>query len=121
MRLAATIPCDWGYAFDYLSIFHVKIEKKKDDESKTNFSETSQHLIKLLGTKGFYNVYKSHEYQRLYDVNARLFDLVDLAKKDEVKASEVDAGVWERYLAKKALQERFFPNVPLAEQKFGYK
>ena len=117
----ATIGCDWGYAFDFLSIFEVKMTKNESPINIKNFNETFHHIAGQFNQiSDFLKIYDSVEYDNLYNVNFHLFELVDKAKDDSVKASEVDAGVWNRYLAKKALQDKFFPDIKTNEQKIGY-
>ena len=64
---------------------------------------------------------ESVEYKKLYEVNTKTFEAVDDAKEDGVKASYVDKCNYERYLAKVALQERFFPEEDMKENKLGYE
>jgi hypothetical protein len=116
----ATIPCDWGYLWDYLSIFEVKMKKKQEEKTIRNFLECCMHIQTQLDEKLFHSILSSPEYKNLVEVNSNLFDLVDASKNDSVLASTVDAGVWSRFLAKKALQEKFFPETELKEQKFNY-
>jgi hypothetical protein len=115
-----TIQVDPGYLFDFLSIYDVKFCKFSLTVNEDNFMNTAKHIIAQIGYELYSQILKSQEYAQLYDINFKLFELVDLAKTDKVKASEVDAGVWKRYLAKKALQEKFFPDSAVQEQKFGY-
>lgn len=120
-KLQAIIPCDWGYAYDYLSIFEVKISKtNRDEKSISNHQQATDCILRQIGMK-HYEVINSEEYKNLYAVNQRLFELVDLAKSDSVKASEVDEYVYKRYLAKIALLNKFFPSSEVGEQKIGYK
>lgn len=114
------IQVDFGYAFDFLSIYEVKINKVNTVQNVKNFTETYHYLKEQIDERKFFEVMDSKEYADLLKANEELFDLVDLAKKDAVKASVVDAGVYKRFLAKRALLEKFFPEAEKVEQKFGY-
>lgn len=109
-----------AYALDYLAILEVKADKFPTKENLKNKHTTLDNLSKELGKRKFVNIISSPEYKELYEVNKHLFELVDLAKKDEVLASEVDAGVFNRWKAKRKLQDKFFKEK-LSEQKLGYK
>lgn len=111
---------DEGYAYDFLSIAAVKANRVPSHQNSVNLSRTAQDLISQLGEAKHDEIIASPEYSRLQRVNDELFTLVDLAKTDAVKASDVDREVYNRWLAKKALQERFFPNARFSEQKIGY-
>lgn len=115
-----TIPVDYGYAFDFLSIYEVKLNKVGTPVNAKNFTEANHHIKEQVGERKFFQVLDSPEYQELVDANRELFDLVDAAKTDSVKASEVDAGVYKRFLCKRRLQEKFFPEAEKVEQKIGY-
>jgi len=108
-----------SFAFDFLSIYEVKMHKKPSAEAITNFSECRDFICNQLGGELYYSIINSNEYMDLYDSNERLFELVELAKDDKVKASEVDRGVIDRWNKKKALQDKFFPDSKLNEQKFN--
>jgi len=114
-----TIEVDFGYAFDFLSIYAVKMEKHYNNVNVKNYTEAWHHIKSQIGDK-IHEVMESEEYDNLILANTELFELVDLAKTDAVKASVVDAGVYKRFLAKRALQEKFFPDSDKIEQKIGY-
>jgi hypothetical protein len=80
---------------------------------------TQDILNQNLGRELAVKIYKSEEYQKLYDVNNLLYKLVDKVKSDPSVGTEIDAGVYERHLAKKALQKKFF-NEEFREVKTGY-
>ena len=67
----------------------------------------------------FNTIIKSEEYKNLLLANKKTFKAVDKAKKDLIKASYVDECNYERYLAKKSLQDKFF-STALRETKIGY-
>lgn len=109
-----------AYAYDFHSIAAVKRDKMPSAQSEQNWWRIDDDIVRQVGAEKHQLILGSTEYERLYAVNLRLYELVDLAKKDVVKASEVDQGVYDRWLAKKALQDKFFPSSQYQEQKFGY-
>lgn len=115
------IEVDIGYAFDFLSIYEVKSVKLPNKKNLDNYVSCLFCLASQLGEDTITEIIVSKEYKDLFNTNKELFELVDLAKTDKVKASEVDAGVYKRFLAKRALQEKFFPDAEKIEQKFGYE
>lgn len=68
----------------------------------------------------FDEVVKSDEYRKLKYANRETFRLVDLAKEDKVKASDVDYSNLVRCRARCELQEKFF-GCGTSEIKFGYE
>lgn len=108
------LPVDPGFAFDYLAILQVKSSKGL---------VVSKELILVGGELkrqcpgNFEAILDSPEYYELLEANRVTFELVDLAKIDQCKASEVDQSNYRRYLAKVALQERFWPANPVLERK----
>ena len=113
-------PCDFGYLMDYLSIFEVKVKKIGGEKSISNFLNCYSIVEEQIGTK-ILEVIKSDEYNYLVAMNARLFDLVDEVKKDTCKGKELDDQVYLRFLAKKAVNDKFFPDSKILEQKAGYE
>ena len=111
-------------AMDRLTILLIKIEKGRDfpDIQKKLIDEANelQKTIVAAITEGVASlVFRTPEYIDLFLVNKKLFEAVDLAKTDAIKASEVDSLVSTRYLTKKKLQEKFF-NSQYKEIKLGY-
>lgn len=111
---------DEGYCYDFLSIARVKMVKNDTKQNAMNFGRAYADIEEQVGKEVHARVLASEEYARLYAVNEYLFRLVDQAKVDSVKASDVDREVYNRWLAKKALQEKFFPDKPFQENKIGY-
>jgi hypothetical protein len=112
---------DAGYAYDFLAILEVKtmkLEGKAGEQAQEAFSLCMNYLIEQL-EDDFYPAYSSEEYESLYEVNLALFNLVDEIKRVKTDALEVDKLVYKRYLAKKALQDKFFGGN-FSEQKIGY-
>lgn len=116
-----TIPVDYGFAMDFLSIYAVKKHRNPNDsQAIANFRLTFNHLCDQIGHDLMNRVMWSSEYENLFEANNELFSLVDAAKTNSVTAKEVDDGVYKRFLAKRALQDKFFPDADKVEQKFGY-
>ena len=108
-----------SYGFDYLSILQVKINKDSSKKNLDNYYKCFDNLLNQLNSELFFDILESKEYRDLYNVNDKLFDLVSLAKNDLCFASEVDKMVYQRWLSKTALQDKFFTNK-LSEVKIGY-
>lgn len=114
-----TLPVDEAYSFDHLSILQVKKYKDDNEINNTNYLNCFNHIKEQIDVRLFDDVIRSEEYNDLYRANLKTFNLVDLAKVNSIKASEVDFANNERYKAKKALQQKFFGDG-LIEVKLGY-
>ena len=116
------VSVDEAYAYDMLSILMVKSEVRKDKASYDLY-----HKLEIEIANQTYNhagVMASQEFLRLVNTNAMLFKKIDDIKVNGEKigdAKEIDTLNYERFLAKKNLQSKFFPNIPITEQKIGYK
>lgn len=119
MALKLSVP--EAYFFDYLSILQVKLSKKGGFDNGFAVQECIIDGESQLGEDFLHQILDSKEYSELYDANSILFDLVDLAKTNKVTAKEVDDYVFVRWQKKKALQDKFFPNIEYGEKKYGYK
>jgi len=108
---------DEAYAFDFLSIFYIK--RNNSDLTLKAWNECKNYIKDQIPNK-FNIIIKSKEYKDLLKANQKTFKAVDEAKVDKVKASYVDSCNYQRYLAKKSLQEKFF-SASLKEIKIGYK
>jgi hypothetical protein len=112
---------DESYAFDYLSILHLKSDLDKDNTvKKSNYFSCLLFIKGQLGDDFFNKVINSEEYKECYEANRITFDAVDKAKNDLVPASYVDRANYKRHSAKQKLQRRFF-NSDLTEIKIGYE
>lgn len=111
---------DAGYAYDFLSILNVKINKSNTAIAKSNFDEQDSIISSQVGSDLHKKIMSSEYYKHLYLVNSKLFDLVELVKKDPCLGKQVDDMVYERFKAKQALQNKFFPSSSYSEQKIGY-
>lgn len=108
------LPVDEAYALDYLSILLTKRSKGLNVNSE--IASLGGDMRKQLGVL-FETILTSQEFFALQKANTEVFDAIEKAHRDEIKASEVQAINYRRYLAKKALQARFWPESQLAEQK----
>ena len=111
---------DESYAFDYLSILHIKSDLDKDNlVKKANYINCYDFLKSQL-EELFTVIINSVEYTECYNANLQTFDAVDRAKTDSVPASYVDKSNYRRHIAKQNLQKSFFFN-DLSEIKIGYE
>lgn len=116
-----TLFVDEAYAFDFLSILEVKANKIHTLDTQKNLSNYINAFNMQFGEKKMAEIRSSPEYAKLYEANSTTFDLVDKAKTDSCKASDVDRANYERCKARKALQDRFFPERSITETKVGYE
>jgi hypothetical protein len=120
-NMAMQLEVPEGYYFDYLSILAVKGVKQPDNQNLIqDYMKCFMKAAEQLGEELITKIVNSEEFDNLVLINLDLYDYVDLVKQDKVTGKQVDAKVYERFLAKKALQEKFFPSKPYTEQKFGY-
>lgn len=109
-----------AYAFDFLAILQIKFEIDPINNSE-NYNDCLLEIKKQINNNGeFDNIISSQEYKNLYLINKKTFEAVDLAKQEKVSAKYVDECNYERFLAKKALQEKFFAKNEYKEKKIGY-
>lgn len=108
---------DEAYAFDYLSILEIK--KNKDSENIKTWSICYDYLMKQFEYHKWMIMINSQEYKNMLKANCLTFDAVDKAKNDLVTAQYVDQCNYQRYIAKKDFQNKFF-NSELNESKIGY-
>jgi len=109
---------DEAYAFDYYSILSLK--HSNGFLSLETLQTSKKDLEESLGENLVKEILNSQEYNSLLEANKLTFDAVDKAKEDLIKASYVDKCNYERMLAKKSLQNKFF-NTDLSEIKIGYE
>lgn len=110
-----------GIAYDILSILEVKFDKfPKNEDNAMEYLRFDIEIRNQIGEKLHGNVIDSIEYDNLYNINKRLFELVDEVKSDNCLGGIVDQYVFKRFQAKQALQSKFFPQNKLGESKFGY-
>lgn len=112
---------DEGYAFDYLSILEVKhILDPSNINKKNSFNECVKNIIEQITYSIYIEIKESKEYADLLNANLETFKCVDLAKTDQVKASDVDKANYIRFIKKNELQKRFFKSS-CTEIKIGYE
>src|ERR1051326_995540 len=99
------IPVDEADAFDRLAIAGVK-----DDRQLS--LKLYQAICKEITHAAAETITTSTLYADLVSANLRTFEWVEKAKRNECSAQDVDRANYQRYLAKKALQEKFFPKSP---------
>ena len=110
---------DEGVAFDMLSILQVKSKKSQSIQSAHNYFNFAQEIKDQVGISKMSEILDSPEYKNLVTQNEEVFEAVDLAKIDAIPASLVDKLNYQRYLAKKEIQKKFFGDE-ISEQKIGY-
>ena len=110
---------DESYAYDYLSILHVKEDKNRCAKTMQAHEWCYDTLEQQVGEKLHDEILDSIEYKNLLEANRETFEAVDKAKDDKVKASLIDKLNYKRYLYKQDLQKKFFNNN-LREIKFAY-
>ncbi len=120
-----SVPVDPGYAYDLLSILDVKDEKVRTQASADACGALYHDLARQVGTELHFAVTRSPEFASLKRVNLLLFELIDRLKApdrppDVCYDRDVDQLNYQRYLGKRALQQRFFPDTPQTEVKLGY-
>lgn len=114
------IEVDESYAYDMLAILGIKSKKSYGLTSTNNYISLNKTLSE--GIKNHDEIMASDEYKELEKINEAIFDYIDTMK---IKPS-IEDGVWvdkqnyNRFLAKKAIQEKFFPDTKNTEQKIGY-
>lgn len=118
-----------AYAYDMLSIAYIKSVRTMEGRSTGATPEWHEYermstLIDVqVGRDKHYMVACSFEYKDLLRVNEEMYDRINLMKTRPATGEDamyIDDRVHQRYLAKKALQARWFPDSPLTETKHGY-
>lgn len=97
---------DEAYAFDYLSILHIK--KNINPDSQSNWQDCFYYIEKQLGKEKMSEIIHSKEYQEMIEANQITFDAVEKARYGSITAKEVDDANMLRYNRKCQLQKRFF-------------
>jgi hypothetical protein len=109
---------DEGYAFDYLSILHVKNKKINCKKITELYKQCFAHVRSQINNDIFWNkILSSKEYKKLIFLNLKTFNAVEKARYGTITAKEVDNLNMERFFAKKQLQEKFFPQFDQTEIK----
>jgi hypothetical protein len=109
-----------GYIFDILSIYQIKLFKFQDNTTHlSNFNNLLREIKSQIGNDKTMQVIESKEFVDLISANMETFDLVDAVKVNPCLGKEVDRSNYKRFLAKKALQEKWF-DTTYSEVKIGY-
>ena len=103
-----TIEVDEAFAFDFLSIAKVKVNKKLNGANE-QFIFHRDNLQFQVGIK-FSDIVESEEYSNLVRLNEKIYDKLEIVRKNPnvILASEIDELNTERYNTKKKLQFKFF-------------
>lgn len=119
------IGVDEGYAYDMLSIQQVKHEKSASAKTEETMVQLGDDIIATAGGSSHFDILLSKEYQDLIDTNRKLFELIDELNKHSADCScygcQVNRLNYVRFLCKRALQAKFFPENAPTEQKLGYR
>jgi hypothetical protein len=108
---------DEGYAMDYLSILEIKLKKNTQQTLTEACVSCYKNIEKEIGKNKFLEIYNSEEFQKLKIANEKTFDAVELARYGETTAKHVDDCNMERFHCKKAIMEKFFPQLKQVESK----
>jgi len=116
------IEVDEAYAFDYLTILYIKSEKHNFFGQPFNNWKKCYDFLKIQVNNDdlWNNIMHSQEFKNIETANLKTFHAVEKAKSNEVTAEYVDKCNYERYIAKKEFQNKFFPNK-ITETKIGYE
>jgi hypothetical protein len=107
---------DEAYAFDYMAILEVKKNLYTSEQKETTFKQCKNFL--QLEVPLFDEIYESKEYEALYNINLLTFNLIDqLREGKDIPAIDIDNANMDRFRCKQSLQNRFFSNSQLKEEK----
>jgi hypothetical protein len=110
------IPVDEGYGYDVLAIAQVK-NNMNIKNSKIYFEVLDDSISNQVGKILHNDILNSKEYQELIEANKETFDAVEKARYSSITAKEVDMCNLKRYQCKINLQNKFFPNNLILENK----
>ena len=115
---------DEAFAYDMWAITQIKaLRNPKNLQANANQVQLAKEIREQVGDDKHYEVRTSREYLDLYRVNDEIYVRVDEVKIRGEQVGDhkfVDDRVYQRWLAKRALQEKWFPESKLVEQKMGY-
>ncbi len=111
------ISMDECAAYDALSILQLKEKNRGDVRGQLEllFREIQYDMYRY--NLRIEDVLSSPEYLNLYKSNVGIFEAVDMAESDQITGKKLNDLNKVRFLCKKELQERFFPNNKLTEVK----
>lgn len=105
---------DEAYAFDYLSILHIK--KNINQQVEPSWKECLNYIKEQIGENAMQEIINSKEYHEMIDANKITFDAVEKARYGSITAKEVDEANMLRYNKKHELQKKYF-NTKIKEFK----
>lgn len=124
MKPTTTLVHDTAYVYDMCAIAAIKRYYNPEDiKARNGHLFLNNSLMEQHGVEDHVDILSSSEYGRLYKVNEEMYVRINEMKLREATGEDakyIDDRVYQRFLAKKALQERFFPANPLTETKHGY-
>jgi uncharacterized protein YukJ len=103
-------------SYDPSKEYYIQIDAQHLNKFNLLLNEISEQI----GKEKIAYILDSDEYSDLCLANLQTFELVDAVKENPCLGKEVDASNYKRFLAKKALQERWFSSKD-SELKMGYK
>jgi hypothetical protein len=119
------IGVDEGYAYDMLAIQQVKYEKSPSPKSEEAMAQLGRDILQATSVEHHLEIVWSKEHQDLIETNQKLFELIDELNKHPADCScygcQVNRLNYIRFLCKRALQAKFFPENAPTEQKLGYR
>lgn len=121
--MKVTLSHDAAFVYDMLAIASIKASHNPgNDNAMANVAKLLEELIVQVGSDKHFQVFGSDEYRDLYRVNEEMYVRIDeLKARGELPgdAKYIDDRVYQRWFAKKNLQEKWF-GESVTEQKFGY-
>ena len=119
------LPVDEARGFDELSIATLKV--LTSSTACEGYNLVMEAVCRQIGAAKVDEIVESPEYAELHRLNGLVFAAINrLAAEGEhpgdYTAMNGPKGLnHQRWLAKAALQKRFFPTAPLTERKVGYR
>ena len=114
-----------AFAYDLLAIAQIKALRNPDNEEACLIClNLAFEIERQVGREKHEMIIVSREYLNLYRVNDEIYVRVDEAKVRGEQVGDhryIDDRVYQRWLAKRALQKQWFPEELLTEQKMGYE
>ena len=112
------INVDEGYAFDYLSILHIKQLQNPSNENFKKWQDCYVFLKNQINNALLWDkIIQSEEIKQIDEANKKTFEAVEIARYGEISAKEVDECNMQRYHSKIKFQNKFFPNSEIIETK----
>lgn len=124
MKPTVTLIHDMAYAYDMLTIACIKLlHNPQDHKALAGYLDLNSSLERQQGEADHAVITSCDEFIRLNRVNTEMYIRINEMKLREATGEDakyIDDRVYQRFLAKKALQQRWFPSSPLTETKHGY-